>query len=78
METEISTYSYVIKDVKRLVDYGEFYEIVFRFGKGMNFVCQKNKLKIGTLEKFESYFEGKIVRRNTPPKGKKKRKQQFK
>lgn len=52
-----------IEDAKELRDYGAFYEIVFPFGKiSDKFICQKALLTKGTLEEFESLFEGKISR----------------
>ena len=52
-----------IKDVKLVRDYGDFYDIVFPFGKMSEyFVCQKNLLSKGTLEEFEALFEGKLER----------------
>lgn len=52
-----------LKDVKEVRDYGEFYYFVFYLrGYSYRFVCQKNLLSKGTLEEFESLFEGKIKR----------------
>lgn len=52
-----------IDDVKEVRDFGEFYELVFPFGKVSDkFICQKSLLTQGTLEEFEALFEGKIVR----------------
>ena len=56
--------SRLIDEAKELRDYGAFYEIVFPVGKvSCNFICQKNLLVSGTLEKFEAKFKGKIVRK---------------
>lgn len=53
-----------IADVKSCVDYGEFYQLLFPIGKiSYSFICQKNLLTKGTLEEFESLFEGKIIRK---------------
>lgn len=50
-----------ICDVKKVKDFGEFYEIVFPLGKvSEKFICQKELLSKGSLEEFESMFEGKI------------------
>lgn len=50
--------------VKKVIDAGEWYYVVFKFGDiGSSFVCQKNLLKVGTLEEFEALFAGKIVRK---------------
>ncbi len=52
-----------IKDVKMVIDHGDFYEFVFPFGKvSKNFVCQKDLLLKGTLEDFEELFAGKVVK----------------
>ena len=53
-----------IADVKSCVDYGEFYQLLFPIGNiSYSFICQKNLLTKGTLEEFESLFEGKIIRK---------------
>ena len=53
-----------IGDEKAVLDYGEFYEIIYPIGNASNgFICQKDLLTQGTLEEFESLFEGKIERR---------------
>ncbi len=54
----------LIEDVVKVIDYGEFYDLIFPFGKKSDkFVCQKSLLTKGTLEEFEALFEGKIERR---------------
>ena len=54
----------MIDDVKKIIDYGEFYDFVFTFSaRDIYFVCQKDLLVCGTIEEFESLFEGKIERR---------------
>lgn len=54
----------MIKDVKNVYDHGEFYDLVFPFGKiSGKFICQKNLLTEGTLAEFEALFDGKIVRK---------------
>lgn len=63
--TDENTESRLIADAKQIRDFGEFYEIVFPFGKlSEKFICQKNLLSKGTLEQFEALFEGKIERVN--------------
>lgn len=53
-----------IGDAKKVQDFGEFYEIIFPFGKvSEKYICQKSLLVKGTLEEFEALFEGKIVRK---------------
>lgn len=53
--------SRMIQDVKEVRDYGDFYYLVFPFGKySYRFVCQKDLLTQGTLADFEALFAGKI------------------
>ncbi len=55
------TESMLIGDEKEVRDYGEFYVLVYPFGKvSEKFVCQKKLLTKGSLEEFEALFEGKI------------------
>ena len=55
--------SQCICDVSKILDYGEYYEIRFFFGKiSDKFICQKDLLTKGSLEEFERIFEGKIKR----------------
>lgn len=50
-----------IQDVKVVKDHGDFYEIIFPFGKvSNNFICQKNLLSKGSLKEFEVLFKTKI------------------
>lgn len=57
------TESRLLNEAKQLRDFGEFYEIVFPFGKiSDKFICQKDLCTKGTIEAFEALFEGKIVR----------------
>lgn len=52
-----------IHDVKLVRDFGEFYDIIFPFGKVSDkFICQKSLLKKGSIGQFEELFEGKIKR----------------
>ncbi len=52
-----------VRDVKKVRDRGEFYEIVFFLDRySEKFICQKDLLTKGTLEEFEHLFEGKIDR----------------
>ena len=56
----------LIEDSTKVIDYGSFYHILFRFGKASDaFICQKELLTKGTLEEFEALFEGKIERRQS-------------
>lgn len=59
-----------VKDVKRVLDYGECYYIIYT-DMGQAIICQKDLLREGTLEEFEEIFAGKIKRRG---KAKKQRK----
>ena len=53
--------SKLVDDVKRVRDFGEFYEIVFPFGKmSEKFICQKDLLTKGSIEEFEKLFAEKI------------------
>lgn len=50
--------------VKKVIDAGEWYYIIFKFGDiGNSWICQKNLLTQGTIEDFEKLFETKIVRK---------------
>lgn len=50
-----------IQDVKVVKDHGDFYEIIFPFGKvSNNFICQKNLLSKGSIENFEILFKSKM------------------
>ena len=49
-----------ISEAKELVDYGEFYDVVYT--PADKFVCQKSLLSKGTLKEFEALFEGKLRR----------------
>ena len=55
--------SYAISEVEEVIEYEEYYHILFNnFNK--NYVCQKDLLTKGTIEEFEALFEGKITRVN--------------
>ena len=61
VQTKLGTESRNIEDVKKIYDYGEWYAFIFSMGKvSTNFICQKSLLSKGSLEEFESLFEGKI------------------
>ena len=56
--------SRTLDDIKVILDYGEFYDIIFYFpNKVLNCICQKNLIVEGTIEEFEKLFEDKIVRK---------------
>ncbi len=50
-----------VSDVKKVRDFGTFYELVFSFNRASyKFICQKDLLVQGSLEEFEKLFEGKL------------------
>lgn len=52
-----------VESVKKVIDVGEFYYLIFKHGDiGNSWVCQKDLLTEGTPDDFEKLFEGKIVR----------------
>ena len=53
--------STLVNSVTRVLDYGEWYYLLFEFdSRDIYFVCQKSLLTKGSLEEFEALFEGKI------------------
>lgn len=53
-----------VGDVKIVYDYGEYYDLLFHFGKVSDkYICQKELLSKGTIEQFEGLFDGKIIRK---------------
>lgn len=51
-----------LKQVKKVIDAGEWYYVVFKGGNIANsWICQKNLLIKGTLKEFEEKFEHKII-----------------
>ncbi len=55
-----------VSDVKKIIDYGEWYRIIF-YSKHIEteHICQKDLIVKGTIEEFEKLFEGQIERRLT-------------
>lgn len=54
-----------LEDVKKVVDFGEFYKIIFCFPKKTyDCICQKNLVTKGSIEDFEEIFSELIVRKN--------------
>lgn len=49
-----------LDDVYKVVDYGEWYHVLFLEEMDKRFVCQKDLIKQGTLEEFEALFEDKL------------------
>lgn len=63
-ECEKAERFHMIKSVEAVMDYGEWYYLVFQFeDRDPYFICQKSLLTQGTLEEFEALFEGKIERK---------------
>lgn len=63
-ESERFCYTKSILNIKKVVDIGECYHIYFNFlYKNPRFVCQKSLITKGTIEDFESLFEGKLERK---------------
>lgn len=52
-----------VLNVKRVIDYGNFYDIVFYSHRWRTCICQKDLIVKGTIEEFEQIFEDKIVRK---------------
>ena len=53
-----------IEDVKNVLDYGAFFDIIiYSPTRIYNCICQKDLLVEGTIEEFEKLFEDKIVRK---------------
>ncbi len=52
-----------ISKVKNVLDCGNVYYIIFRFGDITNaWICQKNNITNGTIEDFETLFNHRIIR----------------
>lgn len=52
-----------VDSVKKIIDAGDWYYVVFRYGDiGNSWVCQKDLITEGNIEQFEELFEGKIVK----------------
>jgi len=51
-----------LTQVKKVLDCGEVYYIIFKFGDITNaWICQKDNVVSGTIEEFERIFRSKIV-----------------
>lgn len=60
----LTTSTKPINAVKKVIDVGEWYYIIFKFGDiGNSWVCQKDLLTKGTIDEFERLFKDKIVRK---------------
>lgn len=51
-----------VKKIKKVIDDGKWYAVIYS-GLSNAIICQKDLLVEGTLEEFETLFEGKIKRR---------------
>ena len=61
---EIMKYGNSIDYINKVVDYGEWYHIIFYFPHNNPFfLCQKDLISEGTIEEFEELFKDKIVRK---------------
>ncbi len=50
-----------LSKVKKILDCGDVYYIIFRFGDITNaWICQKSNIVNGTTEEFETHFKSKI------------------
>ncbi len=54
-----STFKIEIERIKKVIDNGEWYAIIFR-GLSNAIICQKELLVEGTLEEFETAFQNKL------------------
>ena len=53
-----------MENVKCVLDYGNWYFITFNYPhKSRTFICQKDLIKEGTIEEFESLFSGRIIKK---------------
>ncbi len=51
-------------NVKEVLDCGDWYHIIFLYPyRNPRFVCQKSLIMQGTLDDFEKFFNGKIIRK---------------
>ena len=57
-------YQTKISNVNKIVDYGDWYQIFFKYPyKNQTYICQKDLIEEGTIEDFENLFKEKIVRK---------------
>lgn len=71
---ECFTETRLVSQVKLVIDYAEWYKIIFYFPyKSQRFICQKNLITQGSIEEFENLFEGLIVKRKFKYKPKDKK-----
>ena len=52
-----------LSKIKKIIDKGEWYQIIFYFPyKNISFICQKDLIIKGSIEEFEKIFAGKKVK----------------
>ena len=62
VETKYDKTACSLSKVKKVIDWGDVYEIVFHLPRVYPFcVCQKDLLCQGTLEEFQTIFKEKII-----------------
>jgi hypothetical protein len=64
VELHEATVTKRFSDVRKVIDTGEWYYVLFRL-KVDGFLCQKNLITKGTIEEFEKLFEDKLERKGT-------------
>lgn len=53
-----------IADIKKVIDYGTYYQIYFNWPKkSFKFLCQKDLVEDSTLRDFEVLFQNKIIKK---------------
>lgn len=52
-----------LDDIKRIIDFGDWYYVVFKFPKRVNLICQKSLIVEGTINDFERVFCKQIMRK---------------
>ena len=63
-ESKVDHSEYKTDDIKKIIDYGDFYRLVFKFPKiSYVFICQKNLMTKGTIADFEKRFDGIIEKK---------------
>ena len=62
--SEKDSVSRCVREVSKVIDHEEFYEICFPWRKfSERFICQKSLLKKGSLRMLEELFEGKMIKK---------------
>lgn len=63
IESDEKYLKYTVDDLKKIIDYGEFYVVEFYFPCVRYVVCKKDSVVEGTIEEFEQRFADLIVRK---------------